>query len=214
MKKSLYLFLIIILNSGITLYAQEWTVQDSIWLQRILEGNEKIRLNEQTLKAIESGTLIRDPSLLPKEFKTHPLEMPIIRSFEDIKSSESPQPIQPLDLPVAVYHIYVLQQPVNLSTGSNIPQHPVKQPTVSNGSLTFNVKKHTFLDLKIPDALNLGDPPPLRLPDGSVSGGGNGGASVSANFEDMLRTLFWPSHRAKKRNAQNANAWKNYNEHK
>ena len=193
MNKYNYLFLLVVLNSGITLYAQEWTVQDSIWLQRVLEGNEKIRLNEQTLKAIESGTLIRDPSLLPKEFKTSPSEMPIIRSIEDIKPSELPQPIQPLNLPVAVYHIYVLQQPVNL-------------PTINKEAYTFSEK--TIIELKTIDALTprkatVDDPSTLRTPSGGVS----------VNYEDILRTLFWPSHRAKKRNAQKANAWKNYNEY-
>lgn len=37
------------------------------------------------------------------------------------------------------------------------------------------------------------------------------GITFFFNAEDILRTVFWPTHRAKKRNAKHANAWKHYN---
>lgn len=37
------------------------------------------------------------------------------------------------------------------------------------------------------------------------------GITFFFSAEDILRTIFWPSHRAKKRNKKYANAWKHYN---
>jgi len=187
MRRYNCLFLIIVLHSGIVIYAQEWTEQDAIWLQNVLNGTEKIQLNEATRKAIESGTLIHDP-MVDKQLKSSPKEFPIIESFEGITSSESNR-ILPLDLPPAVYRLHLLNQKISF-------------PDVSNAT---KMNTATIHDLKMLNAIayrksTVDDPFTI----------GQGGGSFSA--EDILRSIFWPSHRAKKRNAKNANAWKTYNE--
>lgn len=40
------------------LSAQEWTKKDSIWLQNVLSGKEKIQLNPETQKAIKEGSFL------------------------------------------------------------------------------------------------------------------------------------------------------------
>lgn len=55
-KLSLLCFLIC-LNGTESLFAQ-WTKKDSLWLQDVLSGKEKLQLNPETMKAIESGTFI------------------------------------------------------------------------------------------------------------------------------------------------------------
>ena len=189
MRKLNCLFLIIIFNFGIAIYAQEWTVADSLWLQRVLNGKETIRLNIETQKAIESGTLIRNPHIL-EQLYISPVELPFIKSFENITAPES-QRIPPHELPVPVYKLYILN-------------HKDTLPKINKNAFTFSAK--TMEELKALDKLTprkstVDDPTTLRS------------GSVGVSFEDIVRSIFWPSHRAKKRNAKNANAWKTYNEY-
>lgn len=57
MGKQLLICFLICLNGTECVYAQ-WTKKDSVWLQNILSGKEKLRLNPEAMKAIQSGTLI------------------------------------------------------------------------------------------------------------------------------------------------------------
>ena len=186
MRRYYCLFLMIVMKSGIVIYAQQWTKQDSIWLLRVLNGTEKIQLNEETRKAIESGTLIHDPTVA-KQLIISPKEFPVIESFEGITTPEFNRKLH-VELAPPVYRLYLLNHKYLLPDG--------RRATIINVA--------TIDDLKMLDAVTarkatVDDPFTIR------SGGG------SFDFEDILRTIFWPSHRAKKRNAQHANAWKTYN---
>ena len=183
MKRYYYLFFVMALKFGAVSYAQEsqeWTTQDSLWLQRVLDGTEKIQLNEKTQKAIEAGTFIHDPTSV-KQMKINPAKLPIIQLFEGITAPES-QHRQPHELTVSVYGLSVVEQ---------------KDPLP-------DVSRATALHSRIVDDFKM-----LGTRGEGTSGSG---ASVSFSAEDGLRTIFWPSHRAKKRNAKHANAWKTYNE--
>jgi len=195
MNKYNCLFLIIFLSSGMDIYAQEWTAEDSLWIKRVQNGTEQIRLNDATRKAIESGTLIRDP-LSTQPLKTHPAEIPIVKSFEGITAPENKR--KPTELPVSVYKIYVQNQYLQYRKDS--------LPVIRQEATRFNAK--TIEELKQLDALT---PRKATVDDPVTIGSGGGGGSFSA--EDILRSIFWPSHRAKKRNAKNATAWKTYNEY-
>ena len=193
MRRYSCLFLIVFLSSGMAIYSQEWTAEDSLWMQRVQNGTEKIRLNEATRKAIESGTLIRDPSVL-QQFKSNPLEMPIVKSFEGITAPKNQ--LRPQDLPVSVYKIYI--QNLNLNLKDSIP-------AIRPEALGFNAKtiaELKTLDANTPRKATVDDPFTIRP-----------GATGSFSAEDILRTILSPSHRAKKRNAKNANAWKTYTEY-
>ena len=171
-------------------YSQEWTAEDSLWMQRVQEGTETIRLNEATRKAIESGTLIRDP-MFSKQLKSNPPEMPIFKSFEGITAPDNK--LKPQDLPVSVYKRYVQNMDMKDSL-----------PVIRNEAFSLSgkqIEELKALDKLTPRKATVDDPFTIRS-----------GASGSFSAEDILRTIFWPSHRAKKRNAKNANAWKTYNE--
>jgi len=190
MRKYYCLFFVFFLGSRWVIFSQELTAEDSLWIQRVQNGTENIRLNEATRKAIESGTLIRDP-FSTKQLKTNPSEMPIVKSFENITMPEN-RP-KPQELPVSVYKIYVKN--VNIKDSL---------PVIRKDATGFNAKmleELKALDLLTPRKATVDDPFTIR------SGGGGFDA------EGILRSIFWPSHRAKKRNAKNANAWKTYNEY-
>jgi hypothetical protein len=191
MGKSNCLFMIVFFSVCMSVYSQEWTAEDSLWMQRVQEGTEIIRLNEATRKAIDSGTLIRDP-FVSKQLKSSPSEMPVFKSFEGITAPENKP--KPHDLPLSVYKRYV--QSLNMKDSL---------PVVPKMAFSFSaeqVAELKNLDKLTPRKATVDDPFTIRS-----------GASGSFSAEDILRTIFWPSHRAKKRNAKNANAWKTYNEY-
>ena len=192
MRKFFCLYYVILFGSGMVVHSQEnWTAEDSLWIQRIRNGTEIIRLNEATRKAIESGTLIRDP-FTTKPMIANPSEMPIIKSLEGVTAPENKP--NPYEIPLAVYKIYIQ----NIDMKDSFPVF--RQEAISFGSLA----ELKALDMLTPRKATVDDPTTLRS--GSIVGGG-------ADFDGFLRNIFWPSHRAKKRNAKNANAWKTYNEH-
>ena len=191
MRKYNCLFIIVFWGLCIAVYSQEWTAEDSLWMQRVQEGTKTIRLNEATRKAIESGTLIRDP-MFSKQLKSSPSEMPIIKSFEGITAPVNKP--KPQDLPLSVYKIYVQ----NLNMKDSLPVVPKMALSLS----AEQIAELKNLDKLTPRKATVDDPLTIRS-----------GASGSFSAEDILRTIFLPSHRAKKRNAKNANAWKTYNEY-
>ena len=170
------LFLMIFFNTGMAVYSQEWTAEDSLWMQRVQNGTEQIRLNDATRKAIESGTLIRDPAI-SKQLRSSPSEMPIVKSFEGITAPDNKP--KPQELPLSVYKIYVKN--VNIKDSL-----PVIRKEATGLGIVYGGSKDV---------------------DRGV------GVRIIFDAEGILRSIFWPSHRAKKRNAKNANAWKTYNEY-
>lgn len=188
MKRYYYLILLLEIQTGILLYAQDkWTKQDSLWLQRVLSGNEKIQLNDQTKKAIESGTLLSPDPFIKEQMQMNSIEIPIIKSFEGITAPENRRK-QPHELPPPVYKLY------GLDAIDSVPD--------ATRSTIFYEK--TTTELK---TLHATTPRKATVNDKISAGTGGGGFSA----EDLLRTIFWPSHRAKQRNKKNANAAKTYN---
>ena len=92
--------LIIYFNAAM---AQEWSKADSIWLQNVLEGKEELKLNENTRKAIEDGSLIK--SLFMKKNNKLPLEL--INDFDIIGKPDLMRKMDPYAVPPAVYALYI-----------------------------------------------------------------------------------------------------------
>lgn len=86
MNKQLLICALICLNSTDYVFAQ-WTKKDSVWLQNILSGKEKLHLNPETMKAIQSGSLINPEKPANNMILSTP--SPIIKDFSAI--------IQPVD---------------------------------------------------------------------------------------------------------------------
>lgn len=191
MERYYFLLLLLGLQTGASfLYAQDkWTKQDSIWLQRVLSGEEKLLLNDDAKKAIESGNLLSPDPYVKEQMKMKSAELPIMKSFEGITAPESIRKLKPNELPPPVYKLY------GLDAEDSVPD--------TKRSITFYDK--TIIELKALDVLT---PRKATVDDKTTLRYGSGG---SVNAEDLLRTIFWPSHRAKQRNKKNANAYKTYN---
>ena len=83
--------------------AQEWSKEDSIWLQNVLEGKEVLKLNENAKKAIEDGSLII-PSLMKKNENRY---LDIIIDFDNIGRLDPLQKIDPYSMPPSVFSLYI-----------------------------------------------------------------------------------------------------------
>ena len=93
--------------------AQEWSKEDSIWLQNVLEGKEVLILNEKTKKAIEEGSL-SIPSLMKKNENR---QLEIIRDIDNMGRPDYMYIIDPYSMPPAVFSLYIHQM---IETDSSI----------------------------------------------------------------------------------------------
>lgn len=166
------------------LSAQEPAAADSVWLERARSG--RLELNEKTLRAIRSGTLL-SPSPAAPALRHSEVDLPLVITFDSIRPAGGPT-ARPDRLPPAVYRLY---EPAALP-----------QPTLPTGSCALSAA--TVSDLRALRSIALrraGYMAPDMLP---------AGIGIPVNFENMLRYVFWPSYRAKKRNARHAQAYKSY----
>ena len=185
------LFLVLGLQVCIDASAQkDWSAKDSLWLQRVLSGQEKLKLNEETLRAIRSGTLISPAPTPEQQMKHSPLELPIVKSFDSIIRPESHRTLHLL--PPYVFSLYGPEnhsatdpyRGINKAGGMMLSERQIEEMMIL---MKMNVKKTT-----VDDKQTLPSP------------------YITFDAEDIARTIFWPSHRAKKRNARNAQAYKQF----
>lgn len=187
MERRYVLFLVLGLQVCITALAQKnWSAKDSLWLQRVLSGQEKLKLNEETLRAIRSGTLIK-PALTPDQMKHSPLELPIVKSFDSIIQPESHRELHLL--PPYVFNLY---GPENHSATDPHKGIKTERGMMLSERQIEEMKKY------------------LKKSVEAVMKDLNVNPSISFDAEDLARTVFWPSRRAKKRNAWNAQAYKQF----
>lgn len=107
MHKQLLIVILICLRGADYITAQQWTKKDSIWLQNVLSGKEKLELNPETMKAIQSGSLINldGPATKMKMSPANPL--PILKDFSEYIQTDSVHPKKALkDLPPGVFWLY------------------------------------------------------------------------------------------------------------
>lgn len=193
MEKRYVLFLYIGLQLCISVSAQEkWTKKDSLWLKRVLSGKEKVKLNDEALRAINSGTLISPSPTTKNQLKLSPLELPIDQTLDGI--TRPPTRLNIKSIPPSIFILY------NLNAGIS-PDTSPDWNTENKGSCMLNDKdieeQKRLMKMYVKKAA-VDDPQTIPSP------------GISFNAEDLLRTIFWPSHRAKKHNAKHANAYKNF----
>ena len=177
-------FLGLLLAVPTVLAAQHPAATDTAWLRRASSG--ELELNEATLRAIRSGTLL-SPSPAAAALRHSPADLPLVITFDSIRPTGGPT-ARPDQLPPAVYRLY---EPVALP-----------QPNAPTGSCALSAA--TVSDLRALRRIG------LRRAGHVAPGMLSTGIGIPVNFENMLRFVFWPSHRAKLHNARHAQAYKSY----
>ena len=107
MHKQLLIVMLICLRGIDYVSAQQWTKKDSVWLQNVLSGKEKLELNPETMKAIQSGSFINldEPASDMKMSPVSPL--PILKDFTEYIQADSTKRKKALkDLPPGVFWLY------------------------------------------------------------------------------------------------------------
>ena len=129
MRKQLFIVMLICLRGADYMSAQQWTKKDSVWLQNVLSGKEKLELNPETMKAIQSGSLINldEPA---SEMKMAPVTpLPILKDFtEYIQTDSTNRKKAPKDLPprtcLPVFSGYTLRLPERCCRSTKICSKP------------------------------------------------------------------------------------------
>lgn len=119
MNRRIIILLLICLNGTDYLYAQ-WTEKDSVWLKKILSGEEKLELNPEAIKAIESGELLNIDQPASNMIMA-PAASPgasVLKDFSEYVRSKEMDDFNPdrkvalKDLPPAVFMRYGLDKPL------------------------------------------------------------------------------------------------------
>ncbi|MDR2232869.1 MAG: DUF4858 domain-containing protein [Tannerella sp.] len=189
-----FVFVIFMIVSSLQIMnAQSWSKEDSLWLQNYLEGREPLKLNEETLKAIEEGKLIV-PSWMKDENGN---VRELIRDLDDAAALDSTYQLNrldPLSMPPAVFALYVLYMDKVDSINAS-------------GTIMLSEAERNKLQEAIPPGErtiyigNLG----TGAPPGILFGG-------SHDFNHALSMIFSSTYRQQQKNRKNANAYKFYND--
>ena len=107
MKKNSTVFIVLLFFSCMNAFAQEWSREDSLWLKNVLEGKEKLKINEDTKKAIDEGRLIVPQWMRDNDSYTKP---ELEKDFDDTGVPDSIRfhRIDPYTMPPGVFALYVL----------------------------------------------------------------------------------------------------------
>ncbi|MCD7937804.1 MAG: hypothetical protein LUG98_13175 [Tannerellaceae bacterium] len=182
----------------------QWTERDSIWLQQVLSGEEELRLSPETEETIRAGTFLN--SGMPQTpLLAAPPVLPISKDFSDVILSDTIRdPLDILSLPPAVFKWYVQQidSVPEINRNAYTPLHPlVPKEWVDIPGAPVQLKTGAG-NLFLPE-----------VRDGQSRGSLNLNTRTTFSAEELLRTIFWKSERAKRRNRKHATAWKNYNQY-
>lgn len=199
MNRQLIIWLIICLNGTEYLQAQ-WTENDSLRLRSVLEGRDSIRLNPETLKAIEDGTLLNRENPFNELLEAPPI-LPITKDFWDIAPEDTTK--ANIDFGSLPPSVAILKEYLNDTL------------KIRDGAFDFHLKTHErdqFQVGKLPITVYAGaqDLHEKEVRDGQKRGTVGATTRVYFSLDDILTFIFRKSERQKKKNKKNAERLKNY----
>lgn len=146
MYKLLLIVIGIFLSGKMFVSAQQWTKKDSIWLKKVLSGKEKLELNPEAKKAIESGELINleEPA---SHMKLAPTEkLPVTQDFSEyIRPDTIKRKVTLKQLPPAVFWLYHPPRGVEFRIYQHMLEAWKKDPMsqYDNGNIKLDVAEMT-----------------------------------------------------------------------
>ena len=137
---------------GVRIWAQQtWTAKDSLWLQRVLAGQDTVRLDPEVKRAIERGELINAEPVGTPQMAPH-ADPPITKDFSEyIGTDQNPHRKVPLNkLPPQVFWHHNPRfkglPPVYESIQEELKRNP---PTAPASMATFDAAEATSKKARI-----------------------------------------------------------------
>lgn len=186
------------MHSTDKIYAQ-WAAVDSLWLQNIIEGKDSIRLNPETMRAIEEGTFLNRENPFAQPLEAPPT-LAITRDFWDIATEDS------LAFAIDSLSPAVLTMLIRMKE---------KDSLKISDSFRLRLKFHEKEKFRIgqsPFAVSAGAQSLLddTVKDGQRRGSVGGSVNFGFSLDDILTYLFRPEERQKRKNRKRAKAIKDY----
>jgi len=199
MKKQLIIWLLFCINGTTQVFAQ-WTEEDSIWLENVLSGNEQIRLNPETLKAIEKGKFLNTDEPDNQLLAVPPI-LPILKEFNGVGIADT-----------GLYEIDSGSIPPSLFAKYRKELDSLR---VNKYAFTFHkplVEKEEFQIANLPVTVSAGARNIFsdEVKDGQRHGAGVVTLKSRFSLDDILLFLFSKKERDKRRNRKKARAWQGY----
>ena len=187
MRQKLSVFVFFLFLCCTCALAQEWSKEDSLWLQNVLEGKE-LKINEETKKAIEEGRLIV-PSWMKRNDDL--LDPELVKEFDNNGRVDSVRisRLDPYSMPPAVFALYVLYLE-KLDSAFYIE------------SIMISPEERKKLEKLLPTGT-------LRT-FYTRTAGSTPGVGISIDFNDLLSMVFNARYRRIKHNSKHATAYKGY----
>ena len=138
MSKQVLIVMLICL-SGTEYVQAQWTKKDSLWLQNALTGKEKLQLNAETMKAIESGSLINIGSPASEMQLAPASKLPITKDFSEYLNpgDTTHRKVALMDLPPGVFKLYNPPAQKVLPVFQSIMDELKRNPPVGASALAF-----------------------------------------------------------------------------
>lgn len=188
MKKLWMTYLILCFNRTIVIHAQ-WTEVDSLWLQNIIEGKDSIRLNTETMRAIEEGIFLNRENPFAQPLEAPPI-LPITCDFWDLAPEDSPEEKIDTTLPPAILELLRLKEKDSLRIGGTfhfkLKTHEKKEFMIGNSPFAVSAGARNLFEDEVKD--------------GQRRGSVGGSVGVRFSLDDILMYLFRKSERQKRKN--------------
>ena len=187
MSRIIILFFLFFIHCTIGI-AQEWTKEDAIWLQNVLEGKDTLKLNDETKKAIDTGRFIT-PSALQESKKGFDLKPSKDFNFIETPDSLKIRRFDPYSLPPGVSALYVLYL-------------DILDSAIQVKSIVFTESERKQFERLSPAGLRIWYPHTTNyFP----------GFTITTDYNHLLSMMFSPKYRQMVRFNKNLTAYKNYN---
>lgn len=199
MSKLWIAYLLISVVNADVIYAQ-WTEVDSLWLKSMVEGKDSIRLNSETMRAIEEGTFLNGENPFAQPLDA-PLILPITRDFWDIRPEDTLAVDYDSLAPAAFNRFRRMREKDSLSLSEafrlRLKFHEQDEFQIGQSPFAVSAGAKSLFDDTVKD--------------GQRRGCVGGSVGVRFSLDDLLMYVFRPSERRKRKNKKKAENLKYYN---
>lgn len=190
MKLKQYLLVLMLTGSlPVSIYGQNWSEKDSVWLSGILSGKDTVRINPEFQKAIREGAFLRLEDEPGQQILDAPAELPLLKDFSEYFRADTDSVYKEPDYKSISPRVYTVT-----------PSALIDKKEIQVGKLPVAVAA---------GGRNLYSSDVVK--DGQKRGTVGGSVKFYFSLNDMLEWVFSKKERNKRRNRKRDNTWRYYN---